>query len=121
MSEYETKSLARLYCPGCEPDADPSREILETRWCGDHIPRENGVDDASVVASAWLSGSTEAGGDDNRRWCELLSRKKRLLMLWALAVLMAGCALKPPVYICVPARMDTGELVIACVPQGGSK
>jgi hypothetical protein len=25
-----------------------------------------------VTASAHLSGSAEAGGDDNRRWCDIL-------------------------------------------------
>jgi len=30
-----------------------------------------------VRAEAFLSGSTEAGGDDNRRWCQLVHRPAR--------------------------------------------
>jgi hypothetical protein len=32
------------------------------------------MDDTSVSAEAHLSGSTEAGGDANRLWCELFHR-----------------------------------------------
>jgi hypothetical protein len=35
------------------------------------------MDDDVVVASAWISGSSEAGGEDNRRWCELFHRSAR--------------------------------------------
>jgi hypothetical protein len=68
----DTPPVARPYCPDCEPDADPCREILDVRWCAAHTPAWNGADDAAVRADASLSGSTEAGGDDNRRWCHLL-------------------------------------------------
>jgi hypothetical protein len=64
--------VARSYCPGCEPDADPTREILDVRWCDAHAPTRDGSDDAVVTSEAFLSGSAEAGGDANRRWCELL-------------------------------------------------
>jgi hypothetical protein len=68
----DTPYVARAYCPGCEPDADTSLEILDVRWCETHSPVRNGTDDEVVTASAYLSGSAEAGGDDNRRWCNLL-------------------------------------------------
>jgi len=68
----DTPALARPYCPACEPNADPCREILDVRWCAAHTPAWNGADDAAVRAEAFLSGSTEAGGDDNRRWCQLV-------------------------------------------------
>lgn len=71
----DTPSLARSYCPGCEPDADPSREILEARWCESHAPVRDGLDDGTVATEAILSGSVEAGGADNRRWCEMLHRE----------------------------------------------
>jgi hypothetical protein len=58
--------VARAYCPGCEPDADPSLDILDVRWCQSHSPARNGADDDVVSVSAYLSGSAEAGGDDNR-------------------------------------------------------
>lgn len=77
MSEYipDTPSVARAYCPVCEPDADPTREILDVRWCETHLPAREGADDGMVAAGAYLSGSAEAGGDDNRRWCELIHRR----------------------------------------------
>ena len=68
----DTPCVARAYCPGCEPDADPSQDILDVRWCESHFPGRAGADDEVVTASAHLSGSAEAGGNDNRRWCDLL-------------------------------------------------
>jgi hypothetical protein len=70
----DTPTVARPYCPECEPEADPCREILDVRWCAAHTPAWNGAEDAAVRAEAFLSGSTEAGGDDNRRWCQLVHR-----------------------------------------------
>ena len=37
--------VARAYCPGCEPDADRSRDILDVRWCESHSPAPDGADD----------------------------------------------------------------------------
>ena len=59
-----------------EPDADPSQEILDVRWCESHSPARDGADDEVVTASAYLSGSAEAGGDDNRRWCDILHGRR---------------------------------------------
>ncbi|HEV8639939.1 MAG TPA: hypothetical protein VGV13_02455 [Methylomirabilota bacterium] len=74
MTEFiaDAPVVARSYCPGCEPDADPTREILDVRWCDAHAPTRDGCDDTAVTSDAFLSGSAEAGGDANRRWCELL-------------------------------------------------
>ncbi len=69
--------MARPWCPGCEPNADPSREILDLRWCEPHAPTRDGLDDAAVTSDAYLSESSEAGGDGNRRWCDLLHRTHR--------------------------------------------
>jgi hypothetical protein len=69
----DTPCVARAYCPGCEPDTDPSQDILDVRWCESHSPVRAGTDDEVVAASGWyLSGSAEAGGNDNRRWCDIL-------------------------------------------------
>lgn len=74
MTDFLTDSpvIARSYCPGCEPEADPLREILDVRWCDAHAPPRDGPDDAAVTSDAYLSGSAEAGGEVNRRWCEML-------------------------------------------------
>ncbi|MBI2014106.1 MAG: hypothetical protein HYS77_00975 [Candidatus Rokubacteria bacterium] len=68
----DTPVVARSYCPGCEPDADPFCEILDVRWCDAHAPVRDGPDDTTAASDAYLSGSAEAGGEVNRRWCELL-------------------------------------------------
>jgi len=69
--------VARSYCPGCEPDADPLAEILDVRWCDAHAPARDGSDDNSVSCEGFMSGSAEAGGDANRRWCQLLHSAPR--------------------------------------------
>jgi hypothetical protein len=68
----ETPRIARAYCPACEPDADALLEILEVQWCALHMPLREGVDDARVMSDAMLTGSAEAGGDENRRWCDVI-------------------------------------------------
>jgi hypothetical protein len=68
----ETPRVARAYCPACEPDADTLHEILEVQWCNVHMPLRAGVDDARVMSDAMLTGSAEAGGDENRRWCDVI-------------------------------------------------
>ncbi len=70
----ETPYLAICYCPTCEPDRDPTAEILDVRFCDNHNPNRDGAQDHQVVAMAFLSGSAEAGGECNQRWCDLLHR-----------------------------------------------
>jgi hypothetical protein len=69
-------TFVRVYCPGCEPDADPFAEILDTRWCDAHAPVRDGADDAVVNSDAFLSGSSEAGGDANRAWCAIIHQAR---------------------------------------------
>jgi len=77
VTEYlrDSPAVARSYCPVCEPDADPTREILDVHWCVAHAPVWSGADDGAVTVGAIPSGSAEAGGEDNRRWCEILHRE----------------------------------------------
>jgi hypothetical protein len=74
----EKPPLARAYCPGCEPAADPLREILDVHWCDSHAPCRAGPDDVLATARGTAYGSAEAGGEDNRRWCELIHRGRWL-------------------------------------------
>ena len=57
----DTPYVARAYCPGCEPDADPSQDILDVRWCESHSQAPGGADDEVVTASAYLSTTIGAG------------------------------------------------------------
>lgn len=66
--------IARAFCPRCEPEADQTTEILDTRWCETHAPRRDGLDDEAVIYGNYLSGSAESGGDENRAWCDFLHR-----------------------------------------------
>ena len=71
----DTLSIARVYCPGCEPGADPEAEILDVRWCERHGPKDGGADDARVESDAVPLGVAEAGGASNKAWCDLLHRR----------------------------------------------
>jgi hypothetical protein len=70
----DTPDLGIRHCPGCEPDRDPTAEILETRWCELHTPPLKGPDDAAEAV--YISGSGEAGGADNAAACDFFHRKR---------------------------------------------
>lgn len=70
----DTPYQARSYCPLCEPEADPIKEILEVRWCELHTPSRSGSADDYIRSNAYLSGSAEAEGADNKRWCDAIHR-----------------------------------------------
>lgn len=72
----DTPSLGRPCCPGCEPDVDIQEEIIDVRYCEAHTPRGPGLDDELVDMSSFPAGSGEAGGEDNRRWCEFFHKRK---------------------------------------------
>lgn len=72
----ETPRMAVPWCPTCEPDRDSILEMLETSYCGIHTPQRDGVADAKVIINSDLTGTAEAGGVDNRIFCELIHRSK---------------------------------------------
>ncbi len=74
----DTQNLSRGWCPGCEPDVDPSRDIVELRHCALHpAPSCAGLNDAgALVSGAYLSSAGEARGAENRALCDLLHRGK---------------------------------------------
>lgn len=77
MSDYlpDTGVVGRYYCPACELEADPQREVLTVRMCPAHEPTTEGAEDARV-APRHLSGATEADGETCRLFAELLHRGK---------------------------------------------
>src|SRR5215475_9663917 len=62
----------RGYCPGCDRDADPIRQLLVVRWCDQHAPPLDGPDDTTVSSTTDVEEAGDQVGCDNRRWCELL-------------------------------------------------
>lgn len=79
MSEFlsDTPMVGRHVCPGCEPDLDVMAEVVDLRYCHHHEPVRAGDADTEVT-QGWISGTQDAGGEDNRAWCDLLHRKKIL-------------------------------------------
>lgn len=69
--------VAEYYCPTCEPEADVLGRVLEVRWCVLHAPVARGTADDAIVNQAWISGSSEAGGEDNRLWCAFFHGGRR--------------------------------------------
>ncbi len=71
----ETANLASSYCPSCDPERDPIREILTVHWCDEHRPTCEGVDDKRVsVGWGVLDPNGEAHAATNAPWCELVHR-----------------------------------------------
>src|SRR5262249_12130092 len=67
--------LSSLYCPGCDRERDPLREILTVHWCDAHRPRSDGVDDRrTTLGRRELSAFPDAEAETNRLWCELFHR-----------------------------------------------
>lgn len=50
----DTPMLGTRYCPGCQPEVDPTREIAYADWCGDHHPSRDGRADAHAVSALWM-------------------------------------------------------------------
>lgn len=64
----------RSWCPGCEPELDPTQELVQENRCGSHQPTRDGADDTLAGQGVYLSGSADVDGLDNARWCALIHR-----------------------------------------------
>lgn len=75
MSEFipDTPMLGRVFCPACEPDADPTREILDVRYCEYHQPKPEGADDALAGPSSYLSGGADVDPETCRKMQALIT------------------------------------------------
>lgn len=67
----ETPMMSRPWCPVCEPEADPTMEILETHRCGLHQLDFTGYDDLGTFSG----GYKQAGDANNRVFCNWLHRR----------------------------------------------
>lgn len=79
----DTPVMSENWCPVCEPDRDPSVEILQVLYCSKHpnpgTPGQDGGEaDSQVASGTYLSGSATAGGFDNRQASEVIHRGRSL-------------------------------------------
>ncbi len=79
MSLPDTGDLSRKWCPKCEPDADPSREILSVQYCAMHTIDRRGVDDDVITESniSSQSGTSDSEGYTNKLMSDLLKKGKK--------------------------------------------
>src|SRR2546425_5923803 len=57
----DTPNLASSYCPRCDPERDPVREILTVCWCDEHRPTCEGADDARAIVGGGVLDSAGGG------------------------------------------------------------
>lgn len=69
IDDGSTFVYVREWCITCDPEGVPEPWMPKT--CNRHLPPESGSADSQVRADAFLSGSAEAGGVENRTFCEL--------------------------------------------------
>lgn len=68
--------IVNPFCPGCVPETDFTRDASITpSWCSVHAPTYEGADDALAGGTA-PTGFAEAGGADNKAFCDFLHRGK---------------------------------------------
>lgn len=79
MTLADTPDLSEKWCPLCAPDRDPSREILEVKYCYAHVPVRTGVDDGVITETniSSQSGTGESEGETNRLMSDLLKKGKQ--------------------------------------------
>jgi hypothetical protein len=73
-----TPVVTRDYCPVCDPARDPLAELVTAVLCSEHRPTASGTADEIAAArnQPVYYADPEAGGESNRRWCELFHRPK---------------------------------------------
>lgn len=70
----ETPIAVPSLCPTCNPDTDT--RTYSPHYCAEHAMSSQGTHDRLVDQSQYLSGSGEAYGEDNRRWCDFFHRNR---------------------------------------------
>lgn len=70
----EPASPLAYVCPRCFPEADLTGRYVVVERCQDHpISQEiGGLEDGLSTAPGIAYGSGEAGGEENRAWCDLV-------------------------------------------------
>ena len=73
----DTGDLSRKYCPLCEPDTDPTKEIVIVSWCFIHVPKRDGLDDDAVTGEPLATNLAEADGRDCKRFADFLRKRRK--------------------------------------------
>src|SRR5712692_2462062 len=74
----DTRDLASSYCPHCDLERDPIREVLTVCWCDRHRPTcEGAEDERAIVGLVVLTSLGEVDAATNRSWCDLVHRALR--------------------------------------------
>jgi len=60
----DSPMVAQAWCPGCDADVDPSRDLVYTRWCDAHQPEVGGAEDRRVTTREGFSLHAPAEADD---------------------------------------------------------
>src|SRR5262245_12734052 len=81
LAENEsTPILAADWCPRCEPERDPSTELIAPLYCVTHDEQvfaelSRNADDERVEPGEYLAGSAAIDGRQNRIWCDFFHRR----------------------------------------------
>jgi hypothetical protein len=76
MSDHlaDTPDLGKKWCPACEPDRDPSVEILDTQYCIVHTPITTGQADGLTppVANFSWNYAGDVDPETQRAWADFI-------------------------------------------------
>jgi hypothetical protein len=76
MSDHlaDTPDLGKKWCPSCEPDRDPSAEILDTQYCIVHTPITTGQADGLTppVANYSWNYAGDVDPETQRAWADFI-------------------------------------------------
>ena len=83
MSLPESPDLSTRWCPSCDPDRDPTREILRVEYCTTHAGLVDpvGVDDPEarkhVGQASMNSAGMAVGSEGNAAACAIIHKDAR--------------------------------------------
>ena len=74
----DTPFVAQMWCPGCAPKRDETKEVLVVEWCPRHKPSAAGLEDdlAKHELGAFEGFTGETDGASQRAWGKLLRERR---------------------------------------------
>src|SRR5262249_41689782 len=81
VERQSAPTLAADWCPRCEPERDPSTELIAPLYCLTHDEQavaelgRNADDERVGQAEYYLAGSAAIDGRQNRIWCDFFHRR----------------------------------------------